>query len=79
MRFKGGFSVKPRHWISHRKSSKSMDFGSRMASEGPNEYTLPHFAGRVRCHGGAPSSGDLEKSFLNRMKKPYLQVGAVYG
>ena len=54
-----------------------MDFGSRMASEGPNEYTLPHFAGRVRCHGGPPSSGDLEKTFLIIVNKLYLQFGAV--
>ena len=56
-----------------------MDFRSKMASGGPNEHTLPHFAGRVGRGMGPPISGDLEKSFLTRVNKPYLQFGAVYG
>ena len=56
-----------------------MDFRSKMASGGPNEHTLPHFAGRVGRGMGPPISGDLEKSFLIRVNKPYLQFGAVYG
>ena len=79
VRFKGGFWVKPRLWIFHCKSRKSMNLGSKMASEGQNEHTLPHFTGRVGCRGGPPSSGDLGKTFLTSLHKPYLQFGAVYG
>ena len=79
VRFMGGLSVKPHLWIFHPKSSKFMDFRSKMDSEGPNEHTLPHFAARVGRGMGPPISGDLEKSFLTRVNKPYLQFGAVYG
>ena len=54
-----------------------MDLGSKMASEGQNAHTLPHFAARVGCQEGPPSSGDLEKTFLSSVNKPYLQFGAV--
>ena len=50
-----------------------------MDSGGPNEHTLPHFAGRVGRGMGPPISGGLEKSFLTIVNKPYLQFGAVYG
>ena len=75
----GGFLVKPRLWIFYQKSSKFMDFRSKMASEGPNEHTLRHFAARVGRGMGPPISRDLEKLFLTRLNEPHLQFGAVYG
>ena len=59
----GGFLVKLRRRIFYQKSSKSMDFRSKMASEGQNEHTWRHFAARVGRGMGQPISRNLEKSF----------------